>query len=60
MAESLTLEHRLPGTLAALEAGVVHRGHLWHLLDKVAPVADAGLRAAIEADLLAWMARRHR
>ena len=26
LAESLTLVHRLPGTLAALEAGVVHRG----------------------------------
>ncbi|SNS41583.1 hypothetical protein SAMN06893096_10421 [Geodermatophilus pulveris] len=39
------LVHRLPGTLAALEAGVVHRGHLWHLLDKVAPIAEDGVRA---------------
>ncbi|WP_255363629.1 HNH endonuclease signature motif containing protein [Geodermatophilus sp. DSM 45219] len=60
LSESLTLVHRLPGTLAALERGVVHRGHLWHLIDKVAPVADAGLRAEIEADLLAWLARRNR
>jgi hypothetical protein len=49
LAESLTLVHRLPGTLAALEAGLLHRGHLWHLLDKVAPIEDAGLRAEIEA-----------
>src|ERR687886_753015 len=27
---SLTLVHRLPATLAALEAGVLHEGHLWH------------------------------
>jgi hypothetical protein len=60
LAESLTLVHRLPGTLAAMEAGVLHRGHLWHLLDKVAPIADDGLRAEVEADLLAWIAKRHR
>ncbi|WP_448620193.1 DUF222 domain-containing protein [Geodermatophilus sp. URMC 65] len=57
---SLTLVHRLPGTLAALEAGLLHAGHLWHLIDKVAPIADERLRAAVEADLLAWMAKRHR
>src|SRR5918997_6063021 len=56
--ESLTLVHRLPGTLAALESGLLHRGHLWHLLDKVAPIADAALRASVEADLLAWVATR--
>src|SRR3954465_14353295 len=28
---SLALVHRLPGTLAALESGVLHAGHLWHL-----------------------------
>ncbi|SDO00036.1 hypothetical protein SAMN05428965_2335 [Geodermatophilus sp. DSM 45219] len=60
LVESLTLVHRLPGTLDALERGVVHRGHLWHLIDKVAPVADDTLRAEIEADLLAWLARRNR
>ena len=60
LAESLTLVHRLPATLDALECGLLHRGQLWHLLDKVAPVEDPVLRAAIEADLLAWMARRHR
>jgi hypothetical protein len=58
LAESLTLVHRLPATLAALEAGVLHRGHLWHLIDKVAPIEHPGLRAEIEADLLAWMGRR--
>ncbi len=55
---SLTLVHRLPGTLDALEAGVLHPGHLWPLLDKVAPIADDGLRAAVERDLLAWAAGR--
>src|SRR5215211_9349907 len=57
---SLRLVHRLTGTLAALESGVLPAGHLWHLLDKVAPITDERLRAEVEADLLAWMARRHR
>ncbi|WP_244522317.1 HNH endonuclease signature motif containing protein [Geodermatophilus africanus] len=56
--ESLTLVSRLPATLGALECGLLHRGHLWHLLDKVAPVADDGLRAEIEAELLTWVGRR--
>ncbi|MGY1664576.1 HNH endonuclease, partial [Geodermatophilus sp. SYSU D00696] len=56
---SLTLVHRLPGTLAALESGALHVGHLGPLIDKVAPITDDTLRAAIEADLLAWAAGRH-
>jgi hypothetical protein len=60
LVESLTLVHRLPATLDALDSGVLHRGHLWHLIDKVAPIEDAALRASVEADLLAWVARRHR
>ncbi|MGY1669999.1 DUF222 domain-containing protein [Geodermatophilus sp. SYSU D00710] len=56
---SLTLVHRLPGTLTALESGALHVGHLGPLIDKVAPIADDALRAAIEADLLAWAAGRH-
>ncbi|RBY82029.1 HNH endonuclease [Geodermatophilus sp. TF02-6] len=55
---SLTLVHRLPATLVALETGVLHAGHLWHLIDKVAAVEDEVLRGEIEADLLAWAARR--
>jgi hypothetical protein len=55
---SLTLVHRLPGTLAALESGVLHTGHLWPMLEKVAPVADRGVRARLERDLLAWVAGR--
>ncbi|WP_209307593.1 DUF222 domain-containing protein, partial [Geodermatophilus sp. DF01_2] len=58
LAESLILVHRLPATLAALEAGVLHAGHLWHLIDKVAPVADDVVRAEVEAELIAWMGRR--
>src|SRR3954453_20314863 len=57
-ARSLTLVTRLPGTLAALEAGRLHAGHLWHLLDKVAPITEQTLRAEVEAELLAWMSRR--
>lgn len=55
---SLTLVHRLPGTLTALESGVLHTGHLWPMLDKVAPVADLRVRARLERDLLAWVAGR--
>ena len=51
---SLTLVHRLPGTLDALEAGALHPGHLWPLLDKVAPITDDAVRAQLKADLLAW------
>ena len=58
LAESLTLVHRLPVTLDALESGLLHEGHLWHLLDKMAPIADAVLRAEVEAELLAWLGRR--
>ena len=42
---SLTLVHRLPGTLAALEAGALHPGHLWPMLERVAPIEDAEVRA---------------
>ncbi|MGY1760772.1 DUF222 domain-containing protein [Geodermatophilus sp. SYSU D00779] len=57
---SVTLVHRLPATLAALESGVLHAGHLWHLIEHVAPIADDRLRAEVEAELLAWLAGRHR
>ena len=55
---SLTLVHRLPKTLAALESGVLHAGHLWPMLEKVAPVADGRVRARLERDLLVWVAGR--
>ncbi|SHG95172.1 protein of unknown function [Geodermatophilus nigrescens] len=58
LVRSLTLVHRLPATLDALEAGAVHAGHVAALLDHVAPVADDTVRAALERDLLAWSARR--
>ncbi len=50
--------HRLPRTLIALEAGVLHVGHLWSLLEKVAPIADRVVRERLERDLLDWMGRR--
>jgi hypothetical protein len=51
---SLNLVHRLPGTRAALEAGALHPGHLWTMLDKVAPIEDDTIRAEVEAELLRW------
>jgi len=58
LTRSLTLVHRLPRTLAALETGALHPGHLWPMLEKVAPVADRGVRDRLERDLLRWMAAR--
>ena len=55
---SLTLVHRLPRTLAALESGALRTGHLWPMLEKVGPVADLRVRARLEQDLLAWVAAR--
>lgn len=55
---SLTLVHRLPRTLVALESGLIHDGHLWSLLDKVAPIRDAAVRARLEQDVLDWVAGR--
>ncbi|MGY1669245.1 DUF222 domain-containing protein [Geodermatophilus sp. SYSU D00710] len=59
LARSLTLVHRLPRVLGALESGLLHAGHLWCLLEHVAPIADDALRARMEAELLAWVATRH-
>lgn len=58
LVRSLTLVHRLPGTLAALEAGALHPGHLWPMLEHVAPIADDRVRAEVEAELLRWAAWR--
>jgi hypothetical protein len=55
---SLLLVHRLTGTLAALEAGALHPGHLWPLLEKVARVGDDRVRAEVEAAVLRWAAGR--
>ena len=59
LAKALTLVHRLPGTVAGLESGLLHVGHLWCLLEKVAPIADRKVREDLERDLLAgWPAGR--
>ncbi len=55
---SLTLVHRLPRTLAALESGALHVGHLFPMLERVAPIADDEKRAEVEAKLLDWAAGR--
>ena len=58
LTRSLTLVHRLPRTLAALESGQLHPGHLWPMLDKVAPIADDEVRVEVEAQLLSWASGR--
>jgi hypothetical protein len=63
LARSLTLVHRLPRTLSALEAGALHPGPLHPMLEKVAPVEDATVRAQVEAGCCAgrpvgWLHRR--
>ncbi|WP_158550701.1 HNH endonuclease signature motif containing protein [Geodermatophilus sp. TF02-6] len=57
---SLTLVQRLPRVLDALEDGVLHPGHLWCLLEHVAPIGDERLRARIQDELIDWIAARHR
>jgi Domain of unknown function (DUF222) len=58
LVDSLTMVHRLPSALDALEGGLLHDGHLWHVLDKIAPIADAKVRARVEREVLAWVAGR--
>lgn len=55
---SLTLVHRLPRTLVALERGAIHTGHLFPMLERVGPIVDDARRAEVEAKLLGWMAGR--
>ncbi|WP_217644736.1 DUF222 domain-containing protein [Geodermatophilus amargosae] len=57
---SLTLTRRLPLVLDALETGVIHPGHLWCLLEHVAPIADDAVRTRVQRELLDWLAVRHR
>jgi hypothetical protein len=58
LTRSLTLVHRLPGTLVALESGALYVGHLWTMLERVAPIADDTVRARTEKALLEWAAGR--
>jgi hypothetical protein len=58
LTRSLTLVHRLPGTLAALESGVLHPGQLWPMLEKVGPIADPKVRRDVESALLTWASGR--
>ncbi|WP_040338267.1 DUF222 domain-containing protein [Candidatus Blastococcus massiliensis] len=55
---AMTLVHKLPATLDALESGLLHTGHLFTLLERVAVVADDAKRAELERDVLAWVAAR--
>ncbi|SFL45980.1 HNH endonuclease signature motif containing protein [Geodermatophilus ruber] len=55
---SLTLVQRLPGTLAALEAGALHPGHVFPLLEIVAPIGSDRVRGEVEAEVLRWAAGR--
>src|SRR3954454_9527888 len=56
--ECCTLVAKLPGTLASLEGGLLTPEHLRPLLEHVAPIADARLRAEVEAEVLCWVAER--
>src|SRR4051812_29653443 len=56
--QALILVHRLPGTLAGLESGLLHVGHLYPLLEKLGALSEAKVRGPIERDVLAWMAAR--
>ena len=58
LVRSLTLVHRLPATLEALEAGVIHPGHLWAFTERVGAIEDPGVRARVERGLLTWMTGR--
>src|SRR3954452_2735176 len=58
LAEARTLVCRLPGTLAALEGGLLTVDHRFCLLEHVAPIADDRLRAEVEAEVLRWVAER--
>jgi hypothetical protein len=58
LVEALTLTGKLPGTLAALEAGMLTPEHLRPLLEHVAIIGDDQLRAEIEAEVLRWVAAR--
>jgi len=53
LTESILLVQRLPATLAALQAGALTPGHARMLTEVLGPVADDGVRAAVEARLLA-------
>ena len=55
---ALILVQRLPGTLAALEAGALHAGHVRPMIDLVAAIEDPEVRAEVEAGLLRWAAGR--
>ncbi|WP_082523305.1 HNH endonuclease signature motif containing protein [Geodermatophilus sp. Leaf369] len=58
LVRSLTLVHRLPATLEALEGGVIHPGHLWAFTERVGAIEDPGVRARVERELLTWMTGR--
>ena len=58
LTQALVLVQQLPSTLAALESGLIHPGHLPVFLDSVAAITDPAVRAAVEADLLGWVTGR--
>ena len=60
LARALTLVHRLPRVLDALGTGLLHDGHLWCLLEHVAPIADDAVRTRVQDELVEWMSARGR
>ncbi|WP_158548482.1 HNH endonuclease signature motif containing protein [Blastococcus sp. TF02A-26] len=55
LSDALVLVDRLPATLALLEAGRISWGHARQMITQVGPVTDDGLRAQVEARVLALL-----
>ena len=53
LAESVTLVELLPATLTALEQATISWAHARMLTEVLAPITDAGIRAEVEARVLA-------
>ncbi|MET0765487.1 MAG: DUF222 domain-containing protein, partial [Blastococcus sp.] len=53
LAEAVTLTQRLPGTLTALENGLIGPGHARLLAELLGPLHDDAVRAEVEGRLLA-------
>ncbi|WP_142023991.1 DUF222 domain-containing protein [Blastococcus colisei] len=58
LTDSVTLVEQLPATVAALEAGTISWTHARMLIQVLAPLSDDGVRAEVEAGLLAGAAGR--
>ncbi|MGY1742146.1 MULTISPECIES: DUF222 domain-containing protein [unclassified Blastococcus] len=58
LVDSLVLVERLPATLALLDEGLISWAHVRQMIAQVGPVADADLRARIEARVLGLLRQK--